>query len=292
MDRWTSSVSTNVVTTRNLITMKCCFTMAAALLVVSCVDQKAWLQKWVPRDDDTFARQFVEFVRTKRYEQAKAMLSTEIRGQANTELQKMQPVVDHGEAKSFETIGCFTNYFTPWGGKTMKKVALTYQLHFSDAWALVEVVVQSSTDGRYVAGAHFSSIPDSLEVLNRFTFENKTPIHYLFFAACVLIPIFILATIIICIRSRVRRRWLWTVFILFGLMQFQLNWTNGQISVHPIGFLVLGAAYFRAGLYAPLTLSFGIPLGGMIFLLLKSKLPRKDRPPRPNKGSDNAVAGN
>jgi len=273
--------------------MRSAVTIAAAFVLVSCTDQKAWIQKFVPKDDDAFARRFVEAVSNKRYEEAKAMLTPDIRSSADSDLPRMQPFVDHGQPQSFESIACTINYNATSGGKPNKKVELTYQLHFTDAWALVDIIVQSSSDGRYVGGAHFYSLPDSLAVLNRFTFENKTAIHYVFFAGCILVPLFIIVTVIICIWSRIRRRWLWVIFILFGLMQFQLNWTSGQISVQPISFVLLGASYFRPGLYGPFTLSVGLPAGAIIFLLLKSKLRRKDQSlPAANNGSPNAVTGN
>jgi hypothetical protein len=250
-----------------------------AFVLAGCVDQKAWIQKFLPKDDDAFARRFIESVRNKRYDEAKTMLAREIHGGADVELQKMQGVVDHGAPQSLETIGCVTHYFSPVAGQPTKQVELTYQIHFSDAWALAEIIIRSSNQGRYVAGAHFNALPTSLEFLNRFSLENKTPIHLLFLVACIGVPLLIIATLVVCLFSRVRRRWLWVIFILFGFTQFQLNWTTGQTGFQPISFLVLGASFFRAGLYAPIVFSFGIPVGAILFLLLRRWLVIKDEPP-------------
>jgi hypothetical protein len=251
----------------------------AALVLPGCIDQKAWIQKFTPKDDDAFARRFIESVQNKRYDDAKGMLAPELRGSADAEMQKMQAVVDHGAPQSVELIACFTNYLGAVGGQSTKQIDLTYQVHFSNAWALAEVVVRSSNEGRYIAGAHFNALPTSLEFLNRFSLENKTPIHLLFLVACIGVPLLIIVTLVVCLFSRLHRRWLWVIFILFGFTQFQLNWTTGQTGFQPISFLVLGASFFRAGLYAPIVFSFGIPVGAILFLLLRRWLLIKDEPP-------------
>jgi len=48
--------------------------LLAALAVTGCIDQKAWIQKFAPKDDDQFARQFLDSVRESRYDDAKRML--------------------------------------------------------------------------------------------------------------------------------------------------------------------------------------------------------------------------
>jgi len=222
----------------------------AAFVLTGCIDQKAWIQKFVPKDDDALARRFIESVRNKRYDEAKAMLAPEIRGGADNDLQKMQAVLDHGAPQSSEVIACFTNYSGSPVGKSTKQVDLTYQIHFTNAWTLVEVVVRPSNEGHFVAGAHFNALPTSLEFLNRFTVENKTPIHLVFLVACIAVPLFIIVTVVVCLFSRVRRRWLWKIFILFGLTQFQLNWTSGQTEFRPISFLLLALHFSELG-YTP-----------------------------------------
>ena len=260
--------------------MKSVLPMVIAAFVLSgCIDQKTWIQKFASKDDDALARRFIESVRNKRYAEAKTMLAPEIRGTADGELQKMQAVVDQGTPQSVELIGCFTNYSGPVAGQANKQVELTYQIHFTDAWTLADIVIRSSNQGRYLAGGHFNALPTSLEYLNRFTVEDKTPIHLLFLVVCIGVPLLIIVTLVVCLFSRVRRRWLWAIFILFGFTQFQLNWTTGQTGFQPISFLVPGASFFRAGLYAPIVFSFGIPLGAILFLLLRRWLLRKEEPP-------------
>lgn len=255
--------------------------LSLIFLINACVDQKATLQKFLPKDDDAFARRFIDLLRVSRYGEAESLLDTATRNQLKAgDLDRLHGIVDHGEPIAFETIGWNFVFFKPWNSsKTTRTVNLTYQLQFPDAWVLAEVVLISAGEGTRVSGVHFQPLPDSLEILNRFTFNGKGALHYVFFAACILIPLFMLFTAAICMRSRVRRRWLWIIFILIGLVQFQFNWSTEALNVQPIAVSLLGAGYWRQGLYAPWILKFAIPIGAIVFWILRSRLRRQGDPP-------------
>jgi hypothetical protein len=253
----------------------------AAFVVAGCVDQKAWIRKFAPKDDDQFARQFLDLVRHAQYVEATKMVDAAVARQAGANgLNQLHQVLDHGDPVAVELIGANTGFFKPWSGAASKRQSsLTYQLQFRDSWVVAAFVIESSGSDRHISGVNLQPLPTSLEFLNRFTVEDKTPIHLLFLVACIGVPLLIVVTLMICLFSRVRRRWLWVIFILFGFTQFQLNWTTGQTGFQPISFLILGASFFRAGLYAPIVFSFGIPVGAILFLLLRGWLLIKDEPP-------------
>jgi hypothetical protein len=252
----------------------------AVFALVGCVDQKAWIQKFAPKEDDQFARQFLDYVRHGRYDEAKGMLDAAVAVQAGPNgLNQLHGILDHGDPIAVELIGTNTSLFKPWNGAANRQSNLTYQLQFKDAWIVAAFIVESSGSDRRIKGVNLQPISDSLEVLNRFTLQNKSALQYAFLAACIAVPVFIIVTLIVCLFSRVRRRWLWIIFILFGIMRFQMNWTTGQTAFQLINISLFGAAFFRAGLYAPIVLSFSIPIGAILFLLLRRRLLRKDEPP-------------
>jgi hypothetical protein len=241
------------------------------LLLVGC-DQKALLQKFVPKDDDAFARRFLDTVRASDYTGTDQMLDASLRGEKSAGgLHDLTGVLAHGEPLSVEVIGCnvFTNASTQGNTRTTN---LSYQIHFSDSWAAGNVTVGHPSGAMSVLGSHFQPIPDSLEVLNRFTFTGKSIVHYLVFAACIAVPIFILVALLVCIRSRIRRKWLWIIFILLGFVHFRLDWTSGHVEVQPISFALFGASAFQPGPYAPWIIGFAIPVGAIIFLVSRRRL--------------------
>lgn len=143
---------------------------------------------------------------------------------------QLHQILDHGEPIAFELIGANVGYFRPWDGSTAHRQAnLVYQLQFPKAWVVVTLVVTSNANGRHISSANFQPASDSLQILNRFTLSKKSVVHYLFLSVCILIPLFIITTIVLCVRSRVRRRWLWIVFILIGFVQFRFELDHWRV---------------------------------------------------------------
>ena len=248
------------------------------LLLAGC-DQKAFLQKFVPKDDDAFARRFLDVTRVGDYAAADQMLVPSLRGaKSETGLRELNRVLAHGQPVSVEIIGCtvFTNTSNQ---GTVRTTNLSYQIHFPDSWAAGNIAVGHQSGATYIVDSHFRSIPDSLEVLNRFAFSGKSVVHYLVFALCVAIPLLILVALILCIRSRVRRKWLWIVFILLGFVQFRFDWSSGHFDVQPVSFALFGASAFRPGPYAPWILGFAIPVGAILFLLVRRRILIDPAPP-------------
>ena len=155
---------------------------------------------------------------------------------------------------------------------TTRKTNLSYQIHFPGSWAAGNVVVGHAGRIPTVLGSHFQPVPDSLETLSRFNFSGKYVAHYLFFAGCIAVPSLILITLGVCIRSRIRRKWLWIIFILVGFGRIKLNWVTGQIAVQYVTVVLFGASAIRPGPYAPWTLGFAIPVGAISFLALRRRL--------------------
>ena len=241
--------------------------LALSALLVGC-DQKALLQKFIPKEDDAFARRFIEVVRVGDYAAAQQMLDSTVRGEeAAKGLQALHEVIAHGEPVAVETIGCNVQSL-----QGTRKTNLSYQIHFLDAWAVGNVYLEQKGDTSFVFASRFQPTPDSLEVLNRFSIRGKPPMHYAVLAACIAIPVFILYTLVVCIRSRVRRKWLWIIFILFGVFQLRLDWASGRFDLQPISFLLFGASAFRASPYAAWVLGCAVPLGAIIFLLRRRNL--------------------
>lgn len=252
-----------------------------ALLLAGCLNEKALVQRFAPREDDEFARRFVDLLREGRDDEAAPMLNPELAEKAGaTGLNQLHQILDHGQPSAFEIIGANVGYFTPLDGSGTKRQAnLVYQLQFQDTWVVATIVVESTPQGRHILSAYFQPVRDSLQILNQFTLSNKSVVHYLVLGGCILIPIFIISTVVLCVRARIRHRWLWIVLILIGFGQFRLNWTTGVWDVQPISFNLLGAGWFRASSYAPVILTFALPLGAILFLICRPRLRRKDEPP-------------
>jgi hypothetical protein len=154
-------------------------------------------------------------------------------------------------------------------------LALEYELPHE--WILVRISILKSSDGFLISGLFINPISSSVEEMTGWGWAKRGVKHYIFLSAAVIMPLFILTVFVICLRSRLhKRKWLWLVFILFGIGQFTLNWHTGEISVKPLQFLFLGAGYFAPMLYSPLAwplyIMMSLPVGAIVFLVRRKRL--------------------
>jgi len=150
---------------------------------------------------------------------------------------------------------------------------ISHQFEFSENWVITTLNFSSNND-KNIKLKHFNVTPlnQSLQETNKFTFKGKSWIHYLTFLSCIITPIFVIFTLIIALKTRFeKRKWLWILFILVGIASFNLNWTSGQFNLNLLRIQLLGSGYYSSGLYAPLILSFSLPIGALMFWLKKSK---------------------
>lgn len=106
---------------------------------------------------------------------------------------------------------------------------------------------------------------DSLSKVHAFTLKDKGLLHYLFLFFAILIPIFIIITLIVAIKTKLSKKWLWIIGILFGFIKFSINWTTGQVGFSLINISILGAGFSKAGNIVPWILSFSLPIVAIIF---------------------------
>ncbi len=132
--------------------------------------------------------------------------------------------------------------------------------------------------------------------------ETLTLPHYIFGAGLILNPLFIIATIIFMFRlKRVKRRIIWTIFLLIGCYPvFSANWSTGEwmlsspgitqtangATFNFIAFTLLGAGFIRTSEISPWMLQLAVPLGALIFWIKYAttgitRKPPKDAPVQP-----------
>lgn len=247
--------------------------LVCVLLLLAACDTKELIQKFVPPDDDAFARRFIDALRAEDYALTDQLLAPSLRDEkTQAGLREIGRVLGRGELLSTEVTGCVVS--VNGAGQTTN---LSYQLHLSEGWVAGNVVLaREQGSAAAIVGGTFQSIPNSLEVINRFSFAGRPLRHSLVFMIWVAIPLVILTALVHCIRSRIQRKWLWVLFIVLGFVQFRFHWTSGQFEIQPLAALLFGASVFRPGLYGPWIFSFALPVGAVAFLIRRRKLMLKD----------------
>jgi hypothetical protein len=134
-------------------------------------------------------------------------------------------------------------------------------------WVVASASLSGEPGEFRIVAFNVEPLPAPLSELNAFTLKGKSAAHYIFLllpAADCVISIY---AFVRCLRTkRLRRKWLWALFTLVGVVAFSINWTSGAVYVEPLRFSILGAGYMRNGWLGPWVISFYIPVGALAFL--------------------------
>ena len=255
----------------------------ASLLLLAC-NPREMIDKLTPKTESAYAQKLFADLREGHYDTVKAALAPSLRAlpdidQKLVEVRKLFPA---GQPKSVKVVGAYTVevHSTKKAGST--KYNLTYEYEYADSWLLTHMLLERNQDGLQVLGFHAQPLEHSLESTSAFTLEGKGPLHWLFLALIVAVPLFCIYAFVACLRTpNLKRKWLWALFTLIGMVTVTLNWGSGAVDFHLINFQLFGASAINNG-YSPWLLSISFPLGAVWFLCKRHAM-RKDAatPPEP-----------
>lgn len=240
-------------------------------------------KKFIPKEEYSFAKDYLSKLRNRDYDYVKSMLSPEIEAQVTDELlDEMTGYFREGEPLSVKIIGSQVNVFNEqWQGN------FTFEYQFESGWSLANAALKKTDGGYQVIGLNVYQTEASQEDLNAFGLSSKSGIQYFVLCAAVLVPLFILFTLIVCVRTPIeRKKWLWIIFILLGFGAVQVNWTNGAYAFQLVSVHLFGASATSAGIAAPWILSASFPLGAIVFWLRRKSLIEKANKSRQKDASD------
>lgn len=230
----------------------------------------AMIEKFTDKEKVQIARAYIQRLVDGDVASLAAELDPALRtGQEVDQLQAMRALIPPGPPTVTETVGYVVNYTT-----SGDRYNVTFQFGYGAKWLVVNAAWREGPHAsRVITGMRAVPMDRSLQETNAFTFRRAGPVHYLMLAAAVLIPAFVLTTLIVCIRTPFpRRKWVWIIFVLLGLVKFSLNWTTGETAIQPIAFLLFGSAAMTTGFYTPWILSVSFPLGAVLFWFKRRQL--------------------
>lgn len=150
--------------------------------------------------------------------------------------------------------------------------ALTYEYHFEQSgWWLGQVVMATHLGNDEVIGFHFGRIRDSLENLGAFGSAPLDVLHLVMLGLMVGIPLFVLATFVVAVRTRMPRRALWCVAVLLGVSQLQFDWATGALRLGRFFSVNILSAAFHKEPYGPWVFTLGVPLGALVFWIQRRR---------------------
>lgn len=229
----------------------------------------------VPKDSDVFARQYIEMIRSGDFDAARrAMAPDSVSEDLGEHLKSAHDLLTSGDLVGAELV----KFHSPGKIFTSRRMDfLTYEIELSDAWATALVVVEGTGEDRSVLGMLVKPASGSRMVTNAFTFSGKPLGNYAMLFTALLVTIFVIYTAVLCVKIDVNKKWLWLVFILFGIGSITVNWSTGEIGTRAIALLFLGSEALRDGKNGPWMISFSLPIGAMAFYFMHARFNKKLR---------------
>lgn len=216
----------------------------------------------VPKEEAAFAESFLERLRAHDLEYVMSHADPAL--MEKTSQADIRAVADYfpaGATRSSELIGSQVNVINgQWHG------SFTFEYEFDDGWAVASVSLRRVGEALRVTGFHVYQTGMSQKQFNAFELGGKSALQYAVLLLAVGVPVFILVTLIACIKTPMaKRKWLWVIFILGGIGTLSLNWTTGAYETNLLQYLLFGAAAFAASEHAPWIISVGVPVGAILF---------------------------
>lgn len=117
-----------------------------------------------------------------------------------------------------------------------------------------------------VIGFNIYRTEASQKELNKFKLADKSALHYIILLLSCIVSIFILVSLVYCIKTPIqKRKWLWVLFILGGIGAISINWSTGEFGFKIIQYQFFGATAIASSEYAPWIITASFPLGAIVF---------------------------
>ena len=240
--------------------------------------------RYITEKDSQFVDQFLGWIKKGEQNKVIAASSDKVKARLTPSSTILQNTLR--ELDSFERtpIDCRVMKGYTVSGKKLHYVNLSYQWSSPDKWYLGTLALQHNDDTTTVKDFSISSLKEPLEKVHGFNSSRKSFRHWLFLALAISSTMLILIALFICIQTKMaRRKWLWILFIICGVLKFTLNWTTGEISfifttigntqnIDLMTIQLLGSGYIKWSDYHPWLFMTSFPLGAILFLFKRKHL--------------------
>jgi hypothetical protein len=167
------------------------------------------------------------------------------------------------------------------GEKTRINYGVDYEYLLGNKFFFVTFLMKEENNKIEVMAFRSAINDKSMLKINNFSLENKSILHYIFLLLAIVIPMFIIITLIYAIKTKLKWKWLWIIGICFGFIKFSINWETGQSGIDLIHLQIFSAGFSRTGNIGHWILSFSLPIIAIIFWYKRIKLKRSSSDIKP-----------
>ena len=263
--------------------MRLVYLILIAILITSC-RQNYIEESKVPPLENKFAKSYIDNLKSDSIDYCYNLIIPEQQNeQALGYLKKVHSNLSTRKLINTNVIGYRVTKMND-----TKYTHLEYEYEYENDWAYFTVDLINKGGVIKVQGFSGNGFHESLIKANSFDLKGKSFGHYLTLLLMILIPLFILTTIVFIIMTPIKRKVLWIIFALFGIFAIHFNWgtgdfmllirelsPDGQMEMVKSAFMkisILGAGYTRPSVLHPWIMHFTIPVGAIIFWIKRAKI--------------------
>jgi len=242
--------------------------LCSVYLLFGCSPQRLF-ESFTTPEQIAAAKSDVELLRDRRFQEIEKQMETDLvdDGLEGT-LSQMADMIPVGEPRSVKVVGA---HILKQPESTRYDVTLEYE--FPERWLLVEVATGTRGRQGVISSFRVQPMQDSLEHVNRFRLSGLGTPQWVVLSVGLLSLGCSLDAFVLCLRSRIRKKWLWAVIALVGIGRLGVNWTTGNLFSNLI-WVDLPTTGAFSQLYGPWMVYASLPAGAILFLFLRRSLER------------------
>ncbi len=247
--------------------MKYMLTILFSLFVVGCSFEDI-KKSIVPKEESSFAKDYLDQLRLKNYEYIKTQMHPKLLTKVTVEeLDKLAGFFPEGEPLHTELMGSNVRTFNDvWSAN------FSFETKFKVDWSISSVSMTKQDGKILVTGLNVYRTNESQKILNSFGNAKLSVPKVLMLSLSIITPIFMIITCFFVYRAPIEKKWGWYLLSFVGIGAVAMNWTTGEIAtkIATIKFLGIGAS--SASEFAPLIFTFTIPIGAIAFWVKRNKM--------------------
>ena len=259
----------NVIISDNCQVMRKVFALTIASILFSCnVDIN--FQQIVPQNVDQLGRKFTSDIQKGNIDECLLLVIEEMNNEEGRNyLSNAHNVIRNLDFDSTRIINVGISKLT---GETVHiRYSIDYEHFVKKKYLYISLEIIEQGNELKISGIDYRILETSLAEVNSLSLRNKSFTHYLFLVITILVPIFIGITLVFAIKSKLKRKWMWIIGIIFGIGKISINWTSGQLGFQFVSIQLFGVTINKIGPSHPYIFSFAIPLVATLFWIANFK---------------------
>lgn len=225
---------------------------------------------------DIFAKAFIEKIINGQIDSAVANLDPSVtNSDAMAYIKNANKALSGEKIKQIKLLECNWTHGISSNAGVSSNYKFTYEYQLQKSTALFALDVKDNHEKLSLSAFEGKFIDAQISESTKFTFAGKSIVHYTFAFLLIVVPLFIIATFIVMLKTKIKtnKKIMWGfIILLLAFPRFALNWNTGDIDFKLLNFSILGGGAIKESIYAAWYIYFSLPIGAVIFWIKRRDL--------------------